>query len=58
MQYRKIGLGQIAMTDEDKMVMIEVAKRKGTEQCSKVYTQLNQERQKAGLPKLTNPYIK
>lgn len=56
MRYRKIGLSQVAMSDEDRKMMIVAAKRKGIEQCSKVYTLLNQERQTAGFPKLTNPY--
>ena len=58
MRYRNVGLGQIVMSDEDRKVMIATAKRKGTEQCSNVYTQLNQERQTAGLTKLINPYTK
>ena len=58
MRYRKVGISQIAMSDEDRRVMIATANRKGTEQCSKVYTQLNQERQTAGLSKLINPYTK
>ena len=58
MRFRRIGLCQIAVTDEDKKMMIAITKKKGIEEISKVYIQLNQERQKSAIPKLINPYTK
>lgn len=56
MQYKKIGLIQVAVTDEDRKLMIATVRKKGTAQCSGVYEEINQARQKAGLPGIPNPY--
>lgn len=54
--YKRIGLQQIAITDEDRNSMIAAENRKCDQECSKVYEALNLIRTDAGLPALINPY--
>lgn len=52
----KHGLYQIAITDEDRKEKILQEINKSNIECSKVYEDINQERTKAGLPAMINPY--
>lgn len=57
-RYKKHGVYQIAVTDEDRKQMIAKEHRDCDKECSRIYEGINLEREKAGLPALTNPYKK
>lgn len=57
-KYKKHGVYQIAISDEDRKQMIAKEHRDCDRECSKIYEHINQERLKAGLPEITNPYKK
>ena len=54
--YKKIGLYQLEVTDADKRTMIARVEDDCSKHCSLIYEDMNQERIKAGLPELYNPY--
>lgn len=56
--YISKGRYQLAMTDEDKRTMIANVEDNCSKHCSLIYEEMNQERIKAGLPELYNPYRK
>lgn len=57
-QYRKVGLKQISLTDEDRKEMFKIATKTYNAECSKIYEILNQERRNEGLSELLNPFMK
>lgn len=54
--YIRHGLQQVAITDEDRNTMIAKEHRQCNKECSLILDEVNQERLKAGLPAITNPY--
>ena len=58
MKYRKIGLTQIALTDAERKAMSKNTMKIFNSEGSKIYEELNQERQNKGLPELINPFMK
>lgn len=58
MQYRKIGMKQIALTDEHRKEMCKSTMKTYNAECSKIYDILNQERQNKGFTELLNPFMK
>ncbi len=56
MKYRTFGLNRVAVSDDQKQQMIRAAVVQCNRKCSAIYDRINQERQKAGLPELQNPY--
>ena len=57
-QYRKVGLKQIALTDEERKEMSKSTKNTYDAEYSKIYNILNQERRNEGFPELLNPFTK
>lgn len=58
MQYRKIGLKQIALTDEHRKEMCKSTMKTYNANAQKIYDVLNQERRNKGLSELLNPFTK
>ena len=56
MQYRKLGLHQVVVSDDQRQAMIYSAVTQCNHKCSRLYNEMNQERMKSGLPALQNPY--
>ena len=57
-QYRKVGLKQIALTDEERKEISKSTKNTYNAECSKIYNILNQERRNKGFSELLNPFTK
>lgn len=58
MKYTTKGRIQILLTPEDSAEMVRNVSSQYDRHCSRLYEVLNQERNKAGLPALNNPYKK
>ena len=56
MQYRKLGLHQVVVSEDQRQAMIHSAVKQHNQKCSDLYNEMNQKRMKSGLPALQNPY--
>ena len=56
MKYRKLGLNQVVISEDQRQRMIHSAVTQCNQKCSKLYNEMNKDRLKSGLPALQNPY--
>lgn len=56
MKYRTFGRNKVAVSDDQRKQMIHAVVTQCNHKCSALYSKINQEKLKAGLPELQNPY--